>query len=177
MASISSLVNAERQVTISSGEMYPECGISRRMSVTRLGADKNSFRITGNGNGMWMSRRCRRCRADPPRNESEMAGALRSTARSCNHFSTTNVFCIAAMTISSCELGRVKAISHIRSLCPSAAKMSSPSPHFEVKEGDCFITIGNGGQAASFLLTGIRLVQRIRRSRRSGDRNTAYRHF
>ncbi|KAH9974468.1 hypothetical protein BGW80DRAFT_1304268, partial [Lactifluus volemus] len=37
--------------------------------------------------------------------------------------------------------------------------------------------MGKGGQISSIFLTGVLFVQKRRRSRRSGDANTVYRHL
>src|SRR5712671_2827217 len=53
---------------IASGEMYPESGMSSRVSMTRPLADKSSFGT--DGTGMLSNLSSRRCGADPPKNES-----------------------------------------------------------------------------------------------------------
>ena len=71
-----SLVNADRHVTIASGEMYLECGILKRESRERAMVDKRSL---GNpGNGMLVKKSDCRRGADPPRNISGSARAVSS---------------------------------------------------------------------------------------------------
>ena len=99
-----------------------------------LGADKGSFRNTRNGNGMWVDTRRRRCGADPPRKESETTGALSSMALSLRSSSATNVFCIAAKTLSSSELGMIKIdFTYADRYVPKRAAIMLSSPHFEIE--------------------------------------------
>ena len=96
MKSSWSLVNADRLVTICSGEMIPDFGISSRQSVTRSVVDKRSFPNAGNGNGMPLNWSDRRRGADPLRNESVMAGAFSSFERSVRSVNFENRLFIAA---------------------------------------------------------------------------------
>src|SRR6267154_38976 len=84
--SLSRRVNAEKPVTIASGEMYPEGGIVERESSARLGADKRSFGIPGNGTYSKISDR--RLGADPPKNESGRVG----NTGSCSSFDATSKY-------------------------------------------------------------------------------------
>lgn len=57
----------DRQVTIVSGKMYPECGISQRRRVTRSWADKGS--LSNAGNAMPTNEGYCRCGTDVPKND------------------------------------------------------------------------------------------------------------
>ena len=93
-----------RCVTITSGEMYPESGIFRRVRWTRLVADKR--RPGRAGNGMRLSSRYCRRGADPPRNPSGRAGGggLSVKVSKVSWTSAGNGFCIAAANRCNCEL-------------------------------------------------------------------------
>jgi len=91
-----------RAVAIASGEMYPESGMSQRMSVTRPGADKSSFGI--DGNGMLLNLSVRRRGADPPKNESGKIGATSPYTETCRSVSSGNGFRIAAANLSQRKL-------------------------------------------------------------------------
>src|SRR6266478_592426 len=93
----SSLVNAERQERIASGEMYPELGILQSSRSTRSVADKSSFRNPGNGMRVKESD-CRRG-ADPPKNESGSTGTVSSSENSSRDVSAGNGFSIAARSL------------------------------------------------------------------------------
>src|SRR5579863_5191892 len=93
----SSRVRADRQVTIASGEMYPECGMFQSQRLTRWGADKSSF---GNaGNAMFPNQSLRRCGTDPPKNESEITGAISPCDQSIKSLSAGNGTCIPAASL------------------------------------------------------------------------------
>lgn len=96
MVSDSRLVNEKRHVTMVSGEMYPECGILRRVRETRPVADKRSLGSEGN-EMQFNSRVCRRG-ACPPRNQTGRAGVelLRIKKQSsARYVSAGNCPCIA----------------------------------------------------------------------------------
>jgi hypothetical protein len=69
-----SLVKIARDLTITSGEMYPVLGIYSRCRSTRSRVDKRNFGNVGNGtpcNSILLRRG-----ADPPRNISEITGGI-----------------------------------------------------------------------------------------------------
>src|SRR6266403_3678282 len=59
---------AERQATITSGEMYPDRGMPESSRLTRFFVDERKFGNVGNGMACKVSH-CS-CGADPPKNES-----------------------------------------------------------------------------------------------------------
>src|SRR5216683_6745133 len=173
----SSLVSAERQATIASGEMYPECGIFRRPRATRSVADKGSF---GNaGNGMRFKLRCCSRGADPPRKESEMTGAISSSDQSIKCVSAGKGSFNTVTTLSNSEIETPKSlIEDTRSLSSSASMMLfEPSASSWEQKRYSSMMIGNSGQISSISLTDLVYVQRSRRSRRRGDANATFRHL
>jgi hypothetical protein len=175
-ASSLSLVNVDRQATISSGEMYPEYGIRSRRSVTRSVADKSSF--CGAGNEMPCKSSDRRRGVNPPRNESGRTGGhLSSAEESSRDVSAGNGFFIASYLFDS-EFGMSQMlISRTRSWHSSAAMMLSIPRSGELGLLWHETTIGSAGQISSIFLAGVLFVQRSRRSSQPGDPNTRYRHL
>src|SRR6266853_6622983 len=107
--------------------------------------DESSF---GNaGNGILSNQRDPRRGADPPKNESEMTGAIPSVDQSHKSVSTGNGSCIASTILSNSELEKFqRSIRDTRSLSSSAAMtLSTPSTPS--------MTIGNSGQISSISLT------------------------
>src|SRR5712691_4046762 len=74
--SVLSLVNLEREVTTSSGAMYPECGMFHRRRLTRSFADKSNLPTAGDGIPSKLSSWSHG--TDPPKKESGRTGALSS---------------------------------------------------------------------------------------------------
>ena len=101
----SSLVNAERQATIPSGEIYPEWGISQSRRSTRSVADKRRF---GNpGNGMRSNQRKRKRGVDPPKNESGATGGVSRSSSDASRrcVNSGNGRLIAVMNFHHCQPG------------------------------------------------------------------------
>ena len=174
MESFWSLVNVDRVVMISSGEMIPDFGICQRSQATRSVADKSSFPNAGNGNGMPLKSSDRRRGADPPRNESGMTGALSSFETSVRSVNSWNRFFIAADFKS--ESGTPKMlILHTRS-CRLSAAMILVTPDRRESVMQASMTIGKAGQTSSIFFTGLLFVQRSSRCSQRGEANTTYRH-
>src|SRR5712671_7432471 len=87
---------------MTSGEMYPESGMSRRESSTRPLTDKSSFGIIGNG--MLLNLSVCRHGADPPKNESGRIGTTPRYTQTSRCVNCGNGFCIAAANLSQREL-------------------------------------------------------------------------
>ena len=171
-----SLFNADRAVTIASGEMYPERGMSVRQRVTRSVADESSF---GNsGNKMWLnSSECKRGE-DPPKNElGSGTGVVPCDTESFRSVSAGNGSSIASMIFLNCESGiHQKRILHTRSRWLSLATIFFSSL---ARNDPCLMltTIGNAGNAdQTSSVPSLFLVQRSRRFRRCGEAKMICRH-
>jgi hypothetical protein len=117
---------------------------------------------------------CRRG-ADPPKKVSGNTGTvLSSLQRKRKRYSSSGKgFCIIVTKRSNGEEPMLqRQISRMRSECSSAAMMLSP----RLRDLD-HILMSKGGQISNFSLTGLLFVQTSRRSRRSGDAKTRYRHL
>jgi|SRR5712671_2831657 len=97
---------------IASGEMYPESGMSSRVSMTRPLADKSSFGT--DGTGMLSNLSSRRCGADPPKNESGRIGITWLYAETSRYVSSGNGFCIAAANLSQREVVIANSVPQMR---------------------------------------------------------------
>src|SRR5216683_6324524 len=118
--------------------------------------------------------------ADPPKNESEMTGAILSFNQSIKCISAGNGSCIAAANLFKSELETLRnSISNTRSLSSSAEMtFSTSSTGFERRyEPWSDMMIGNSGQMSSISFTDLLGGQRSLRCRRRGDVNTTFRHL
>jgi hypothetical protein len=97
-------VKEDRQVTIISGEMYPEWEIFQSRRWTRLLVDKSRFGNAGNG----MFEKWSDCRSgeDPPKKFSEMAVTGSSLDESSRCVNIGNGSCINPVKISNWEIPR-----------------------------------------------------------------------
>src|SRR5260221_4777138 len=160
MATSSSLVNVERLLAMSSGEMYQEIGIRSRRSVTRSVEYKSSFRSAGNE--MPCRSSDRRLGANPPRKESgstEHPSLSSDSEESCKDVSAVNAT-FNAVDLFNSEFGTPqRLISRTRRGHWSAAMT------FRTPRGRSLglvwyeTTIGNSGQISSISLTGVLFVQ------------------
>jgi hypothetical protein len=115
---------------------------------------------------------CRRGE-DPPKKVLGSTGPVLSFVQRKRNSSSGKGFCIIVTKRSSGEKPMLqRQISRTRSECSSAAMTLSPR-----LEDLNHILISKGGQISNFSLTGVLSVQIRRRSRRSGDAKTRYRHL
>jgi hypothetical protein len=172
--SCSSLVNADKPATISSGRIEPKPRFSSRRRMTRLGVDKSRFSKSGISAPPKVSDRSR---ADPPGPPKNLDGSgsngrkeyLLNDSRSVNIGNGFSSDAVRSTSRTSESL-----IWHTRSWCSSAVMMLSMHV-CESQEPD--MTMGRAGQTSSFSLTGVLFVQAIRRFRRRGDPKTRIRHI
>jgi len=135
-------------------------------------ADKSSF---GNpGNGIRSNSRCRRYGADPPKKESGTTGADLSDVRSCRFDIPGNGFCIAAETLSNCQLASSQSfIVHMRLPRPSTAMMLSM---LDTEDMEPRMRRHRSGQTSSVSIARVPGVQARCRFKRHGDPKTTFRH-
>ena len=117
--------------------------------------------------------------ADPPKNSAGRTGTFPSSDWMMSLVSMGNGSCITVVNFSNCEPVTSSQTSHTRSTCLSAVTMlSSPDAMLPFQRSEANSTkMGRAGQIPRFLPTRLLFVQRIRRSRHSGDANTTCHHF
>ena len=168
--------NVARQVAITSGDMYPEFGISSRWRRTMRG--KHKINLGNDGNGMLPNRNDCRHGADPPKNVSGSAGTDSSVEFSERCVKTGSGLCSIVTNFSSTGPRISKMWTRdMRSRDSSAAsRFSMSSLSTTGNGGGSNKTMGKAGQICSNLLVGVVLVHLSRKSRRRGDPKTRYRH-
>ena len=166
-----SLVNADMQVAIASGEIYLDWGIFQRWRVTRWLVDNSSFPNVRNGMLLNLSD-CKHG-ADPPKNDLGRTGAIVSFNSRVRDVSAGNGFFIVTNAFNNKFCMPQILVLNMRLCCLSAVMILAIACGHDPMPKE-FMTIGNAGQTSSIFFTGRCGVQRSCRFRWYSDANTMY---